>query len=124
MTHRAKINRPITPEEIAVIRTTLERAAVSPEYGTLVNSLEHLRVVDRCVCGCDSVEFAEADATDRTKAIGDGIGTTARGGMVGVIVWGTSQAVTGIEVYDLGAGDDDLKLPEPESIRAFREGTV
>ena len=124
MTQHGKINRPITPEEIAVIRTTLERTAVSPEYATLVNALEHLRAVDRCRCGCDSVDFAEHDATAPAKPIGDGIGTTAKGGMVGVIIWGTPQAVTGLEVYDLGAGDDDLKLPEPDSIRAFGEGAV
>jgi hypothetical protein len=124
VTQRATINRPITPEEIAVIRTTLERAAVSPEYATLVDALEHLRAIDRCACGCDSVDFAETDAADPPKPIGDGIGNTAKGGMVGVIVWGTPEAVTGLEVYDLGAGDGDLKLPEPDSIRALREGAV
>lgn len=124
MTQRATINRPITPEEIAVIRTTLERAAVAPEYAALVSDLEHLRAIQRCDCGCDSVDFAEASATDPSRPLGDGIGETPQGGTVGVIVWGTPEAVTGLEVYDLGAGDDDLRLPEPESIRAFREGAV
>src|SRR6266566_6759151 len=121
MTTRAKINRPITPDELAVIQTTLERAAVAPEFTALAHDLEQLRAVDQCSCGCDSVDFAEHDPTHPAKPIGDAIGTTPAGGTVGVIVWGRTDAVTGVEVYDLGAGDNDLRLPVPDSIRAFRE---
>lgn len=119
MTERARINRPVTPEEIAVIRATLDRAPVSPEFSALTTGLERLRAIDQCSCGCDSVEFAEHGRTRRSSPIGDGIGTTPAGGTVGVIVWGTPDAVTSLEVYDLGAGDDDLKLPTPGSIRPF-----
>ncbi|MGH7535357.1 MAG: hypothetical protein ACREMG_07215, partial [Gemmatimonadales bacterium] len=55
----------------------------------------------------------------RPKPIADGIGTTPAGGKVGVIVWGTAEAVTGLEVYDLGAGAADLRLPDPSSIAPF-----
>ena len=41
------------------------------------------------------------------------------GGEVGVIVWGRGNAVTGLEIYDLGAGPADLRLPDPASIRPF-----
>jgi hypothetical protein len=49
--------------------------------------------------------------------------------MVGVLVWGTDASVTGLEVYDLGAGTDSagrfvgelVKLPVPKSIRAWSE---
>ena len=124
MTERARINRAITPAEIAVIRSALERAAVSPEFSALGAGLERLRAIDRCSCGCDSVDFVEHDPARPAKPIGDGIGTTPAGGTVGVIVWGRDDAVTGLEVYDLGAGDDDLKLPQPDSIRSFREGAA
>jgi len=124
MTERAKINRPISPDEVAVIRTTLERAAISPEYVPLSESLLSLRAVNRCQCGCDSVDFELHDADRPSKPIGDAIGTTAAGGMVGVIVWGRAEAITGLEVYDLGAGDNDLRLPVPESIRSFHEGAA
>jgi hypothetical protein len=42
--------------------------------------------------------------------------------VVGVIVWGTADRVTGLEVYDLGAGPHDLTLPVPDSIEPFRSG--
>jgi len=48
-----------------------------------------------------------------------GTGKTLTGGDVGIIVWGTDDAVTGIEVYDLGAGDTDIKLPVESSIRPW-----
>ena len=51
--------------------------------------------------------------------LGDGVGQTAKGGTVGIIIWGTTEAVTGIEVYDLGAGQDDLTLPVVGSIRSW-----
>jgi hypothetical protein len=47
------------------------------------------------------------------------VGTTKLGGTVGIIVWGRDDQITGLEVYDLGAGEDDLTLPVPESIRPF-----
>ena len=118
MTKRVTIDRPITLEERSVIRATLERAAVSPGYESLATKLEHLRAVERCGCGCDSVEFY-IDRDRPSEPISDGIGQTAAGGTVGIIVWGTEEAVTGIEVYDLGAGHGDLKLPVPSSIRAW-----
>jgi hypothetical protein len=124
VTERATINRRITPEEVAVIRSALERAAVAPEFSALSSGLESLRAVGKCSCGCDSVDFAEHDPARPSKPIGDGIGTTPAGGTVGVIVWGRPEAVTGLEVYDLGAGEDDLKLPVPGSIRSFGEGAA
>ena len=124
MTERAKINRPITPDEVAVIRAALERASVSSETAVLATDLEGLHVVSRCSCGCDSVDFVEHDPARPAKPIADGIGTTPAGGAVGLIVWGRADAVTGLEVYDVGAGDDDLKLPTTSSIRGFSEGAV
>ena len=67
-------------------------------------------------CGCASVDFDSPVSEERSKPIADGTGTTPRGGQVGVIVWGRSDAITGLEIYDLGAGDDDLVLPDPTSV--------
>jgi hypothetical protein len=121
---RTKINRPITPQEIAVIRTTLERAPVTPEDARLAANLESLRAVDQCSCGCDSVDFEEQGSVRPSKPIGDAIGTTPAGGVVGVIVWGRDDAITGLEIYDLGAGEEGLRLPTIDSIRGFRKGAA
>jgi len=116
---RPILNRRITPEEIAVIRATLAQAPKLPAITHLSETMDELHVVSCCGCGCHSVDFASHDPGRGSKAIGDGVGTTPTGGRVGVIVWGTDYAITGLEVYSLGAADSDLKLSVPSSIRPF-----
>lgn len=112
MIERKIFQRPVSAEEVAVIRAALERAALAPEYKTLVSSLSGLRVVGGCGCGCDSVDFQE-EPFIHSQRLADALGDTPKGGRVGVMVWGTPQQVTGLEIYDLGAGQDDLRLPLP-----------
>ena len=123
MDKRTKINRPISATEVEVIRVTLERAAAAPEFKKLETNAERLQVVGKCDCGCESVDFVEQGTVPHVKPIADGIGSTSRGGKVGVIVWGTPEIITGLEIYDLGAGDKDIKLPAPESIAPFEKGS-
>jgi hypothetical protein len=118
-TTRPALDRPVTPQEAAVIRATLKQAATLPELPHLFGTVDQLHAISRCGCGCDSVDFARHNPGVDSKAIGDGVGTTPSGGRVGVIVWGTEHTITGLEIYDLGAGDDGLRLPIPESIRLF-----
>jgi hypothetical protein len=124
VTGRTKIDRPITPQEVAVIRCALQRAARIPEVSTLGEGLESLRAIDKCPCGCDSVTFIEFDAARPPKPIADAVGTTPEGGSVGVIVWGRADAVTGLEVYGLGAAEDDQRLPVLDSIRSWDESAA
>jgi hypothetical protein len=112
---RATTDRQVNDAEAACIRAALERAAVIPEAPELIGAIADLRVVGRCDCGCASVDFVK-DSGGHTQPIADGTGKTARGGDVGLIVWGTNHEITGLEVYDRGAGDDDLNLPELDSI--------
>ncbi|MDB6027472.1 MAG: hypothetical protein JWM68_3695 [Verrucomicrobiales bacterium] len=119
MTTRVRINRPIKTEEVAVIRTTLKQAPTLPDLSHLADTVEQLRAVGQCGCGCDSVDFTSHDPAHDSQRIGDGVGITPSGGKVGVIVWGKNDAITGLEVYSLGAEDGDLKLPVPSSIQPF-----
>ena len=105
-----------------MIRATLERASVRGRTSPFVAQLDQLRVVDRCGCGCDSMDFLLHDPDHPAKPVADGIGTTPSGGMVGVLVWGRDDEVTALEVYDLGAGQEDLRLPDPASIQPFDGG--
>jgi hypothetical protein len=125
MTHKhTKFKRKINILEINVIRQALARTAVSPEINKLETTVEGLTVVGKCDCGCDSVDFQEHNSVPDIKPIADGTGITAKGGTVGVIVWGTPKIITGLEIYDLGAGDKDLTLPRPESIQPFEKSKI
>jgi hypothetical protein len=111
------VDRPATSEEVAVIVAALECAAVAPEYRQLAERADGLHVVARCPCGCASVDFAkEGDESGRSVVVADTYGTTPGGGTVGLMVWGTPDRITGLEVYGLDAADDGLRLPLPASL--------
>ena len=116
--------RPVSTEEAAVIRAALARAATGAVAETVVAGIRSREVVDRCPCGCDSVQFAVPDGAPRAAPIADGVGKTPRGGQVGVLVFATGAFIKELEVYDLGAGDDDLRLPLPDSIRSWNDAAA
>jgi hypothetical protein len=109
-------HRGINQSEAEIIRAALERASLAPLDETVPATIPNLEVVARCECGCASVEFDAPASEQRSGVIADATGHTPRGGQVGLIVWGRSDAITGLEVYDLGAGDDDLVFPVPTSV--------
>ena len=108
--------RAITPEEAEVIVAALDRASVLRIADAARAALPTLRVEARCECGCASVDFDAPPSVERSTLIAEGTARTSQGGEVGVIVWGRPDAITGLEIYDLGAGEGDLVLPVPASI--------
>ena len=105
--------RTISSLEAAVLRAAIDRAPHPPVPEGILASLDNLRVVSRCDCGCDSVDFAAPSPSEPATHVADGIGKTPPGGQVGVLVWARGPNISG---YDLGAGDEDLRLPMPDSI--------
>jgi hypothetical protein len=69
-----------------------------------------------CECGCDTVEFQRAGA-EATAVIADGLGETADGRGVGLLVFGTVDTITCLEVYSFD--DIPARLPRLDSIRPF-----
>jgi len=120
---RAKPNRPITDDEIAVIRAALDRCAEDPYAPQLISTVSGLHVIDQCECGCPSVDFARNPST-HPRPIADGLGITSNGDRVGVIIWGVSDAITGLEIYDMSASAGQLKLKDLKSIIPWEEGAV
>ena len=108
--------RRIRQSEAAVIRAALDRASVAAVNQSVSTAIPDLEVIARCECGCASVDFHAPASEERSGIVADATGHTPRGGQVGVILWGRSDAITGLEIYDLGAGDDDLVLPVPTSV--------
>jgi hypothetical protein len=116
-----KIRRPIHPIEVEVIQTTLVEARVHLVDETAIASVRSLFIAGQCECGCASVEFDVPISLNRQRPVGDGIGVTPHGGRVGIIVWGNETVITGLEIYDLGAGDGDVVLPVPGSIVSWEK---
>jgi len=120
---RTKPNRPITDDEAAVVRAALERCAETPDAQQLLSSVSSLHVMDGCQCGCPSVDFAR-DSSVHPRPIADGLGITLNGDRVGVILWGVSDAITGLEIYDMSASASQLKLKDLKSIIPWEEGAA
>jgi hypothetical protein len=118
------LTRPTTPLEREIVRLTIEadnKSQLIPNYQVLV---DQLIVVSHCDCGCDSVDFVGSSERSVSRQIANAIGTTRLGGKVGIIIWGNPERITGLEVYDLGAGDGDIKLPLPDSVQSFSTGAA
>jgi hypothetical protein len=119
-----RIRRPIHVLEIEVIQATLVEARVQWVDEAAIASIRSLFIGGRCECGCASVDFDVPISLSRQKPMGDGIGLTPNGGRVGIIVWGNEDTITGLEIYDLGAGDGDIVLPVPSSIVSWENSGV
>ena len=121
---RAKPNRPICDDEIRIVRAALERCAETPDAQKLLSTATTLHVVDQCQCGCPSVDFARSSC-EHPRPIADGLGITSNGDQVGVIVWGVSDAITGLEIYDSRIPNaSELELKDVKSIIPWEEGAA
>jgi hypothetical protein len=107
--------RLLTPTEAAVIAAAIRSAPfgvgfqVDDEYLT-----SELRVVGRCDCGCASVFFSPEEWTLEHHRVADGVGYTADGEHITVIVWATSTGLAHLEL--ISYSDRPALLPVPSSI--------
>jgi hypothetical protein len=92
--------RPVTPEEIAVLRWLLENAPVGDIAAYRELKVEDLRVVAGCDCGCVSALF-ESDQRG-IKMIADALAVYADGEQANLILWGRAGRITWLEVCDVG----------------------
>jgi hypothetical protein len=102
-----------------VIDRALEVCPVGSVTSAQRNSVSLLEVVTSCGCGCDTVEFDGIDWSDPPAVIADGTGNTADGKSVGILVFGTIDRITCLEVYSFD--DEPARLPDLDSIRAVAQ---
>lgn len=110
-------DRLANPAEVAVVEAALRVAPISHRAALLRRSVQGLRVRGVCDCGCASVDFRTPQEPGRCRLVADAIGRTPSGGRVGVLVWAWDDRISGLEVYDLGAGQDDRGLPVPSTMQ-------
>src|SRR5258706_11664111 len=93
--------RPITEAELAVTRHTLTVGRAGDFAFSLIDGAQGLFVVGGCGCGCPTVEFESPGGPADHGVIADGIGLSSQGRKVGVMVWGSRNYISGLEVYGL-----------------------
>lgn len=114
--------RGITEAEVAVLEWLLRNASVVGSLEHLVPTLRDLRVVERCECGCVSVDFVQHDPENLSKPIADAYGRTSSGLEMGLIVWGRMDAVTGLEAYEADLLSN-RSLPDLGTLRRSDQAT-
>ena len=70
----------------------LRNASRAGNLEHLVSTVEQLDVVGGCDCGCASIDFRESDENDHPLA-----DASAPGG--GLILWGSSDSIEGLEMF-------------------------
>jgi hypothetical protein len=108
--------RLIAPRELEVLRRALAVCRTDAASVSHDSVAAALIVCSRCECGCDTVEF-ERIGDEVPALIADGLGATADGAEVGLLVFGTANAITCLEVYSFD--DGPARLPTLDSIRPF-----
>src|SRR5262245_40601745 len=108
--------RPISPQELDMIRRALKVCRTGDALPVHDFVASDLVVSSLCGCGCDTVEFKRS-GSEVAAVIADGLGDTPDGYGVGVIVFGTPDMITCLEVYSFD--DTPAKLPTLDSIRPF-----
>lgn len=107
--------RHIRADEAAVVKWMLTHASRIGPLKHLVPSVSTLYVLDRCRCGCCSLEFAKDPDATGYKPIADAIGLTPKGEQIDVLVWGTADGVTALEV--IGRSSNAAGLPSLDSLQ-------
>jgi hypothetical protein len=113
--------RPISAEEVAVIRAAFAQGQVLINVSpAALEALPSLTVVSGCPCGCASVTFAEDPSIGRVSAlVVDAVARHPDGSLLGLMVWGHPDQITGLELYDYDASGGYKRLPDPASVRSF-----
>ena len=113
--------RPLTDTERSLARWMLENGG--PDALSYLSQLEVAEATTwRCECGCASFNFkipGRPEAPPGVRILGDFVfGSQAE--LCGVFIFASQGTLRGVEVYGL-AGDAPSSLPQPASLRPFRD---
>jgi hypothetical protein len=112
-------DRPLTPEEEALVRWLLENG--NRDAGGFLPQLANARVVSRCPCGCASIDFAVDGAVPpaeaRIKKLADYQWQAADGAQFGVFVFARAGQLAGLEVWPIDGLQAASLLPKIEQLR-------
>jgi len=121
VTRTAHAPRPISDAERDVLKRAFSVCATEAATPAHLSAIDSLIVASTCECGCDTVEFAGRDAAPppTPSILADGLAEAPSGAAIGLIVFGTPDAITCLEVYSFD--DEPARLPAVATIRPFEQ---
>jgi hypothetical protein len=120
--------RPLTPEEHELLCWVLEHG--SEDVKSFLPQIKGIRAVRACTCGCPTIQLRVVDGvpmgtSNIGRVIGDLCGKTARGEIVGVLLFQDAGRLSELEVYSLDGeiqgNTPEFGLPTIESLSPFIE---
>ena len=112
------VDRPVTPEEVAIVQWLLDNAPVDDIAAYREQKPENLRVVEVCDCGCVSALF-ESDNRG-VKMIAAATAKYLDGKRAGLILFGKEGRITWLEVHDWDP-DASHRMPTIADLRRWEE---
>jgi hypothetical protein len=112
------MDRPVTPNEAAVVQWLLDHAAIGDVAAYRLRPLEELHVVGGCDCGCSSLFFrAEKGGIRR---IADAMAVYPDGQEADLMLWGCEGEIAWLEVipHDPRASH---RAPEIANLRTWEQ---
>ena len=113
-------DRPISSQELEMVRWLLERCAFRDVSSFSAQSLEGARVVSGCSCGCSSVDFVQDGNWCGSIILAEAFALWPDGIRAGVMLWARAGAITGIEVYDMDPDSSHRSLT-PDVLRRWED---
>lgn len=113
-------DRPISSEELELVRWLLENCAFRDVSSFSARSLEGARVVSGCSCGCSSVDFVQGGGRVGSIILAEAFALWSDGIRAGVVLWARQDTVTGIEVYDMDPDSSHRSLT-PDVLRRWED---
>ena len=93
------MERAIRSNELTIVNWLLDHALVDVA-AYRGHSVEELRVVGACPCGCASLYFEPEGQRGKVQRIADELAVYPDGQRAGLILWGREDKIVWLEVYD------------------------
>src|SRR4051794_11498084 len=109
------MDRAMTQDEASVVTWLLDHAQVDlTAYRQ--QSVQNLRVVGGCSCGCASLYFVPDVRPGKAQILADELAVYPDGQQAGLILWGREGRITWLEVYDCDLGSSH-RIPHVSNLR-------
>jgi hypothetical protein len=114
------VDRQISDREIEVVTWLLKNGSTGRPLQARLEGVARLRIVGRCQCGCASVDFEKDGPSAQAHPIAEAVSVAPAGPKCGLILWGSDDVISGLEIYDFDEGTN-TELPSVETLRRWGE---
>jgi hypothetical protein len=111
------VDRPATSAEVAVVRWLIDNAPVGDIAAYREQTLDSLRVMGVCDCGCASLHFEPLRGS--TTMIADAFVKYPDGARANLILWGREGKIAWLEINDYPDGSH--RTPAAEDLLRWEQ---